>query len=351
MPNRFASILIAALLCSAAAAALAQPASAPAAKEAPAVAPVTVTGQALPPRKVIEKQSSDFVQHVAGAGNPEIDQITHWREPVCAQVEGLVPEQAALIKARIESVAQAVGLKAAWAKGGDCRANVEIVFSDQPQAVMDIVAKRHEDLLGYYHVHDRDRLKRVTRPIQSWYVTATRVGATCGPALAFATLKDAGGMPVINGGFPGATSVEETVDDPESVGPIGCGDASRFTALYTSAFHNVFMVADSRALEGKDLGLVADYMTMLALSKPRSLDGCNALPSVIDRFAPSSCPVRDPPDGLTPADAAYLTALYASDPESRKAFEQSDITRRMAAILIKASTEPASPPPADAKAR
>jgi hypothetical protein len=344
MSNRFASILIAAFLGSASAA-LAQPASA----SATGVAPVTVTAQGLPPRKVIEKQSSDFVQHFAGIANPEIDQIGRWHEAVCAQVEGLPPVQAAVVKARIESVAQAVGLPAAWAKG--CRANVEIVFSDQPQAVMDVVARRREDLLGYYHVHERDKLKTVSRPIQSWYTTATRVGATCGAALAFATLKDAAGMPVRNTGFPGANTVEETVDDPESVAPVGCSDAARFTALYASVFHNVFIVADSKALEGKDLGLVADYMVMLALSKPRTLDGCYALPSVVDRFAPSTCAVSNPPDGLTPADAAYLTALYASDGESRKNFEQSEITRRMTAILINASTESTSLPPAGAKAR
>jgi hypothetical protein len=354
MPNRFASSMMAAALCSAAAAlaqpaaALAQPASAPAAKGAPAVAPVTVTAQGLPSRKVIEKQSSDFVQHFAGISNPEIDQIGRWHEAVCAQVEGLPPEQAAMVKARIESVAQAVGLPAAWAKG--CRANVEIVFSDQPQAVMDVVARRREDLLGYYHVHDRDKLKTVSRPIQSWYTTATRVGATCGAAdLAFATLKDAGGLAVRNTGFPGANTTSETVDDPESVAPVGCGDNSRFTALYTSVFHNVFIVADSKALQGKDLGLVADYLVMLALSKPRTLDGCYALPSVVDRFAPSACAVSHPPDGLTPADAAYLTALYASDGESRKNFEQSEITRRMAAILIKASAGATSLPALGAK--
>jgi hypothetical protein len=345
MPNRFASVLIAALLCSGSAA-LAQPAPAP----STGVAPVTVTGQPVRPRRVIQQQASDFVQHFAAVANPEIDQIARWHEPVCAQVEGLIPEQAALIKARIEGVAREVGLPAAWARDTGCKANVEIVFTDKPQALMNTVAKRRESLLGYYHFHDRNRLKAVTRPIQSWYVTATSVGFSCGSTeLAFASLKDSNGMPVRNTGFPGAAIPEGQVDDPENTPPTGCDHAPHFTNLYTSAFANVFMVADSKALEGKDLGLVADYMVMLALSQPRSLDGCNALPSVVDRFAPSRCYGHDAPDGLTPADAAYLTGLYESDPEGFKVFEQSDITRRMAAILIKAST--AGQPPAGTKIR
>ena len=111
----------------------------------------------------------------------------------------------------------------------------------------------------------------------------------------------------------------------------------------------MFIVADSKTLEGKDVGLVADDLVMLALSQPKSLDGCTALPSVIDVFAKAPCPGRDPPDGLTPADAAYLTALYSADLEAGKAFELGDISGRMAKILIKANA--AEAPPAEAKSR
>jgi hypothetical protein len=59
--------------------------------------------------------------------------------------------------------------------------------------------------------------------------------------------------------------------------------------------------------------------------------------SVIDLLAPSACPGREPPDGLTPADAAYLTALYSADLEAKKVGEQGEIAGRMAKILIKAN--------------
>jgi hypothetical protein len=325
MPSRFVSLLMAALLGSASAA-LAQPASAPAAQDAPSttVAPVTVTVQATP--KAIISQSDSFVQHYSAVSSPEIDQIGRWRDPVCVQVEGLVPKQAALIKARIEEVAQEVGLRAARA---GCKANVEIVFADKPQAAMDAVARRREYLLGYEHRHNRDRLKTVTRPIQSWYVTSTRSTSSGN----IAALVEAGIAVQLH---------LSVVDDPDNMPPMGCM-SNPFTHCYASAFENVFIAADSKVLEGKNLGLVADYMVMLALSKPRSLDGCNALPSVVDRFAQTACPGRDPPDGLTPADASYLTALYAADLEGIKNFEWSDITRRMAAILIKASAKEPQP--------
>jgi hypothetical protein len=326
MPKRFVSLLIAALLGSASAA-LAQPASAP----ATGVAPVTVTAPALPPRKVIERQSSDFVQHLAGIGNPERDGISRWYDPVCVLPVGLAPQQAAMLKARIEGVAQELGLRAGWEKkGAGCKPNVEIVFTHQPQAVIDAVAKKRESVLGYYHFIERNRLKTITHPIQSWYVTATRSSAVGAATLAFANVSGS------SRGF--STQFDwDQIDDPEARSPPGCAD--RISNCAMSVLHNVFIVADSNVLEGKNLGPIADYLVMLALSKPRSLDGCNALASVIDLFGRSACAK---PDGLTPADAAYLTGLYASDLELKKNFEQSDVTRRMAAILIKANVAAAA---------
>jgi hypothetical protein len=315
-PNRFLSVMIA-VLGAASTAALAQPT---------AVAPVTVT--AAPTPKAIEKQTRTFVQSYAAASNPEVDQIGRWHDPVCVQVEGLAPEAATVIKARIESVAQAVGLPTARA---GCTANVEIVFSDEPQAVIDSVAKRRESLLGYHYRLNLNQLKTITHPIQAWYQTATHGEGNNG-AFVGGVFRDFDGNPIPPNQMAGVTLERETLDTPDSPSPTGCGD-SHFSSCLKSLFRNVFMVADSKAMEGKDLGLVADYLVMLALSQPRSLDGCNALSSVIDRFAKSPCPGRDPPDSLTPADAAYLTALYASDAEGKKSGEQGDIAGRMAKML------------------
>jgi len=329
MSNRFASVLLASVLSSASAAALAQSQPAPAPKpeeSSTTVAPVTV--EAAPKPKVIQQQAHTFVEKYAATPNAEVDQIGRWREPVCVQVEGLVKAQGDLVKARVEEVAKALGLPAARPA---CNANVEVVFTNRPQALMDDVAKQREQLLGYFHRHDHDKLKTVTRPIQAWYVTATQGGGGDNAGALFA-FGGQGGAPVI----PVQTE-KEVVDDPDSRPPTACGINHNFTSCLQSVFKNVFVVVDSKRLEGEDLGLITDYLVMVALSQPRSLDGCNALSSVIDLLAPSGCPGRSPPDGLTPADAAYLTALYTADLEAKKAGEQGDIAGRMAKILTKAA--------------
>ena len=91
-------------------------------------------------------------------------------------------------------------------------------------------------------------------------------------------------------------------------------------------------MVDPSRLKGQTLGPLTDYLSMLALAQVRSLDGCAALPSVIDRLG-QPCGGRQAPDGLTPADAAYLTALYASDLEANKPLEQDEIASRMSSIL------------------
>jgi hypothetical protein len=304
---------------------------------------VTVEG-ATP--KTITKEARAFVDTHATAPNPEIGQISRWHWAVCVQVEGLAqPAQAALVKARIESVAQAVGLPAAPA---GCTANVEIVFTDNPQATMDEVAKTREDLLGYYHRTEHNRLKTVSYPIQAWYKTSTEGEGNNGglataefqnpfPAKDPSPSAESPNRNVPN--FPGATGGTSTIDSPDNKTPTGCSDSPHFTACLQSQFENVFIVADSKALQAKGvgLGLAAEYMVMLALSEPKPLDGCAPLSSVLDVTARSTCPGRDRPGGLTAADSAWLTALYASDAQAKGDGERTDIAVRMANILTKAS--------------
>jgi len=317
MTNAYASVLCLAIVAMASGA-VADP-SAPA--PAPSVSGVTV--QAAPKPQVIQRQAQSFVQAYASP-TAALDQIARWRAAVCVQVMGLPKDLAVRVSGRIEQVARAVDLSVG--RPG-CAPDIEILFAADPQKVMDAVAERREALLGYYHRHEAAKLKVVSRPIQAWYVTATEGGGNAAGA-------------VFNQGnaiipIPHKT---EVVDDPDNPSPSGCSDNPRFTSCRRGVFRNVLAVVDVKALEGRDLGLVTDYLVMLTLSQPRSLDGCNALASVLDVLAPGRCPGREtPPDGLTPADAAYLTSLYAADLEAKKAGEEGEISQRMARILVKAS--------------
>jgi len=283
---------------------------------------------ATAPPAEAEKQISSFVRSYA-ATTPRLDQIPRWGEAICVEVTGLPADKAAVIKGRVEDVAKAVG-QAVLLQG--CPPNIEIVFTARPQHVLDDVAARRDVLLGYNH-RDAKTLKIVTRPIQAWYVTATVGGEGPNAGALFSHEDSATAHPGNSGGVQVQTQVR-VMDDPDNEPPTGCAD-SRLSGCLKSEFDNVLLVVDLGRVRDKSLGLLSDYVTMLALSQPRSLDGCNALPSVIDLFSPA-CPGRGAPDGLTPADAAYLTALYAADPQAGKMGQQVDISDRMAKILIPA---------------
>jgi hypothetical protein len=300
-----------------------------------------LTVQAAPGPVAAQKETRDFVQSYAGLA-PAIDQIPRWHSPICISVAGLAPDQAARVAARIQEVGEGVGMHAL---PPGCKANIEVVFTDQPQAFMDKVANSREEILGYYHRHDRDKLKTVTRPVQAWYVTQTASGAADRATLAFATLTTTVGTANGAAGGPdgafastasalGASSASGmVVDDPDNHGPVGCSDSPQFTHCLQSELNNVLIVIDTGRVQGQKLGPLTDYLSMLALAQVRSLDGCALLPSVIDRLG-QSCAGRSAPDGLTEADAAYLTALYASNLEANKPLEQDEIASRMGSILI-----------------
>jgi hypothetical protein len=324
------AFLLAAGVCAFALPTAAQQAAAPATP----IAPVTVQGAVSP--ATVNKQTSSFVQSHAAASNPEINQIGRWHDAVCVHVGGLIGDQAAQVAARIGDVASSVGLKVLMP---GCHSNIEIVFTDQPQSVMDKVP---EPYLGFHYQTNLRQVRTVTHPIQAWYATAT-IGAGGATGLAFGGGTGKQSNPLnpadweANYGQISATQLSmDVVDSPDNTAPVGCADAPHFTSCLRSMFRNVLIVVDSRAVQGKDLGPLTDYLTMLALSQPKSLDGCDALASVIDMFAKSACPGRDRPDGLTPSDAAYLTALYESDPEAKMPLAQGDISIRMAKILVNA---------------
>lgn len=299
------------------------------------VAPVTVQAAPATPKQVLQRSRSFVETHAAPTA--KIDQLARWRDPVCVSVNGLVPEQTAMVKARIEDVAKAVGLKL---QRPGCKANIEVVFTPKPQDLLDWVASRDNAVLGFHYPAQTKALKTVTRPVQAWYMTATLGGSSDNASLAFMNIDSAGGgggASAVSGGIglPGANRPPESVDMPGNGTPNSCG-GRKFTSCLSSEFKNVLVVVDARHVQGQGLVPLTDYLTMLALSQPRSLDGCESLASVIDLYAPAPCPGRSAPDGFTPADAAYLTALYAMDPQLRRTEEQAEIAERMSKMLVKA---------------
>ncbi len=320
------------------------------------VAPVTVTA---PVKASDLARSRSFIEAYAEP-TAKLDRYARWSDPPCVIVAGLAAEQAAAIKARVEDVARSAGLR----PGGDgCRPNVEVEFTPQPQALVDQIVQKTPQVLGFKPASDAKALKTVSRPIQAWYMTASRGGTNAlarGVALDVVPRLDLGApnpgtttsarLPSPNAASwaetnsaeqrdgraqptPNAVlSTPETLDGPGRGSAAGCAPQG---STCESVFRNVLVVIDTDRVKDQSVRSLTDYVALLALSQPRSLDGCMALASIVDVLAPAPCPGRDPPERLTSADQAYLAALYASDPRANAAVQQSEMSTHMAAALVK----------------
>jgi hypothetical protein len=185
-------------------------------------------------------------------------------------------------------------------------------------------------LLGYRHRSDRKKLTTIMHPVQAWYATGTGGADVDTAGLTFAFFGGGGSAPT---GLERPPNGFQYDDEDNYQGRAGCAE-SRLTSCLSSEFQHVLVIVDTNRAGDYPAGLIADYVVMLTMAQPKSLDGCNVLPSVVDLFSKGCSNFGM--DGLTRYDVAYLTALYKIDLEARKASQQTEIALRMADMLRKA---------------
>ncbi len=261
----------------------------PAPQDSQSLQEVQVTASKLD-RRTLKRVAIQFVK-LHGAASPvayELDQIGRWRVDICPHVTGLKPAATALVSRRVKEVARTVGAPTPGV-GKRCTANVEIVFTPQPQGLLDHIAKASPMLLGSSRLAGDTTFRGA---IESWYLSRTRPVAEWN----------------------------------ETMG--GSDFASYFTNGLTSELVQVLVIVDTNKVAGNSLQSISDYIAMLVLTRTGSLEGCNELPSIIDLLS-SGCGTRDKPQALTTADTAYLKALYSANLEMKLSIEQVDMRDRM----------------------
>jgi hypothetical protein len=256
----------------AASTALAQPSSRP-------VESVTVTGAKS--RAVLQK----FVQGFAAPARVS-GKLVRWQDGVCPLTVGLKPQFTQFISQHVKDVAAQVG--APVNSRASCKPNIEIVFTTTPQDLMDRVREKRPVLLGY---HDNSSqaaaLAKVSYPIQAWYTTAT---------------KDLRGKSLLdNALLQGTGDTGQWEWAAAAVTGLRVGDGK------SSAFYHVIIVVEPDRMKYYEIGTLADYIAMLALTQMNRLDACQALPSIMNLLA-SGCDRSA--SQLTANDLGFLKGLY-----------------------------------------
>jgi hypothetical protein len=261
----------------------------------PALPEVTVVA----PRPVTAEQiaGNSVPTFVRAHGNPSFrtGQLSRWETGICASTMGLAQNFNDFVTARVQTVAAAIYKQPAMT--APCKTNVIVIFTTVPQQLMDDVATKQPQLLGFHFVSEVPKLKTVNRPIQAWYVTASQSGA------------------------------DIAVDDIWSGAPVGPRLGSRIYTKVRSSIVFVLVVVDTSKVTGYPIGAISDYIAVLALTKPRIFDGCGKLPSIFDLLAPTC--ETEKAESITAGDVAYLQALYKIYPEQTLGLQQSAIANIM----------------------
>jgi hypothetical protein len=260
---------------------------------------VTITAPRAPTATEVAGESVPRFIQSHSTRNVLTGQLARWKTGICPAVNGLDPEFNDFVAARVRSIAAEVG--APVGKEGQCKPNALIVFTLQPQQLLDEIARRYPYLLGFHYPHQTRRLATVNHAIQGWYFTST-VGCN--------------GEEANDVGFSEAGSV-----------PSGCL-GSRLRTWRKTVFTVVFIVADLNKVVNQEIGTISDYLAILSLTQAQPPPSCGVLPSILD-FLAQNCSRVEPASSVTAGDLAFLKGLYQADLEQPIELEESNIAVNM----------------------
>ncbi|MGE4064812.1 MAG: hypothetical protein AB7E79_15720 [Rhodospirillaceae bacterium] len=230
---------------------------------------ITITSSRLP--RIVR----DFVD-VATMPSP-IGQVSRWKVRVCPRTTGMAPAFTSFVTRRVREIGRDVGVPVNDSE--TCAPNLQIIFTERPQEMLDVIRVKLPELLGYHYAPQAKELAAVEHPVQGWYATGSR---------------DRRGQLIFDNPYGMAMTTVE---------------GSRIRTGLRSEFVAVTVVIDLVRVENQEIGAIADQAALLAFSQARAFERCRDVPSVANMFL--ACDAELIATGLTRYDRAYLKALYA----------------------------------------
>src|SRR5579863_872923 len=222
-----------------------------------------------------------------------LGKIARWKNGICPLAVGLSPELNTYISQRIIRVAMMTG--APLDKGETCRPNILVIATAQPQTFLDLLSTKRPALLGAHYISQRQKIATMTLPIQAWYSTATEDFY----GLISADLPSGDlGYGVMSAGYVAGSASGILPGEGAHVSGSRLGDGLK------SELSTAIILVDTQKIVGQQIGPLADYIAMLALSQGQSYDTCQSVPTINNLMA-SNCAADMKPAALTDIDATY----------------------------------------------
>lgn len=251
--------------------------------------PIVVTGTPLSPDE-IRRRAEEFVLGTGVASGHTA--AARWGEPVCPRVLGLGADQARAVEAKMRTIAEAAGIRAA---GERCQTNIAVIFAPDAGAVVREIDRRSARRLAEVPAGARKALLTGPAPVRWWYSTDTRsrhgMGGRGNPpvfAQGDGDSNSEGGGSMLSAGIP---SIQHY-------------DSSKISTQAHRVLTSATVIVDADDATGIPLDAIASYAAFVAFAEIRA--GDFAPPgSILGLFAgPSGS--RE----LTDQDRVFLRTLY-----------------------------------------
>jgi hypothetical protein len=259
----------------------------------------------------LEKRVSKFVNQIAATENGA-EGLARWQVPaVCPLVSGLPRKDGEFILERLSEIARTAGVPLADKE--NCRPNLYVLVTDQPEGLLRAMEKRdrrftfgYDASSGVYPPLETrqgvvDEFIKTPRAVRVWYNSSEK--DALGNPIAYCQLGDKGDYVQCLPAFLGGT---RTV----------------FSTIWVIS--RIFVIVDEKRLHQVKLGQLADYVAMSSFAKLKPGARLAGAPTILTLFdgAPDAAPI-----GMTDWDQTFLKSLYATDQISKQ--QRSQIARSM----------------------
>lgn len=231
---------------------------------------------------------------------PRINQpVAKFAFPVCVQVRGLAPEDAAVIAERIRENAEALGVGAD--RTPDCVPTVRVAFMAPSEGSAETWLTPQSSQLAHLSPSQRARVLAETGPVRAWNKVAVR------DALGFAIRPQLGDQQR----FPTYTEIQ----------PLSATDP-----IVTTEITGAAVLISREAAHGFTLGQLADYATLRALLGTGAVEAGAPVRTILTLFDDAA-----PPAELTDYDKALVRELYDASFNAKARRVYNDIARAVTA--------------------
>lgn len=274
---------------------------------------VTVNGTKLASKEKLRDFILGYAAPAGGGGK-----LARWKHGICPVVTGLPEVYAKLTATRVRQVAEMVGAPVADARS--CKTNIDIVFTLDPQVLLDDVQKKHRVFLGYHDAAEELHLATVTHPIQAWYTTQT--ADLNGSTYIDDKLRNHGGFYIT---VPSGSGYEQVFIPDARVASV---TGSHLGDGISSELYHVIITVDPTKVQGQTFRALADYVAMLSLAQTQTFEACAPVASITNLIS-HGCDVGAATSEISANDLAYLQGLYRSDPRASLTHQQAEIAMHM----------------------